>query len=105
MRRYNLKSVNKDNYFSPTEIDSETESDFSGSEGDSLSEVFDQQRRIRVIDRFAIIIQIFALRAKTRLAQVQIELAWLRYAKSLIVRGGSPTFGRVGQMFDGNLMT
>ena len=51
------------------------------------------QRKIRVIDRFGIILQIFALRAKTRAAQLQLELAWLKYARTMLVRGGAPTFG------------
>jgi hypothetical protein len=28
----------------------------------------------------------------------------LKYAKSLIQRGGAPTFGRLGSIFQGNLM-
>ena len=104
LRRYYLKSVSKDNYFSPTEVDSETETDFSSYEGESLKEISSIERRVRVIDRFAIIMQIFAMRAKTRVSQIQIELAWLSYARSLMSRGGAPTFGRLGQMFEGNLM-
>lgn len=95
-----LKTVNKNHEFSPTEIDSETETDM----GPENFEFFDQERRVRVIDRFGIIMQIFALRAKTRTAQIQIELAWLKYAKSLIQRGGTPTFGRLGTIFNGDLM-
>jgi len=104
LRRYYLKSVSKDNYFSPTEVDSETETDLSSYEGESLKEISSIERRVRVIDRFAIIMQIFAMRAKTRVSQIQIELAWLSYARSLMSRGGAPTFGRLGQMFEGNLM-
>ena len=59
-----LKTVTKDNEFSPTEIDSETETDI----GDQDFEFINTDRRIRVVDRFGIILQIFALRAKTRVA-------------------------------------
>ena len=62
------------------------------------------QRKIRVIDRFGIILQIFALRAKTRAAQLQLELAWLKYARTMLVRGGAPTFGQLGNIFQGNMM-
>lgn len=64
MRRYMLKTVTKDNEFSPTEIDSETEVDMSADE----LQIINTGRRIRVVDRFGIILQIFALRAKTRVA-------------------------------------
>jgi len=64
VRRYNLKSVRKSMY-SPTEIDSES--------AESGTEMTPQQlnaRRIRVVDRFAIILQIFAAGAKNRIAQL-----------------------------------
>ena len=61
-------------------------------------------RKVRVIDRFGIILQIFAARAKHRQAQLQIELAWLRFAKTMLMRGGSANFGKVGNMFEGSLM-
>ena len=63
-----------------------------------------KERKIRVVDRFGIILQIFALRAKTRAAQLQLELAWLKYARTMLVRGGAPTFGQVGSLFQGNMM-
>jgi len=50
------------------------------------------------------ILQIFAARAKHRQAQIQIELAWLKFARTMLVRGGTPNFGKVGSMFGGNLM-
>lgn len=52
MRRYMLKTVTKDNEFSPTEIDSETETDI----GDQDYEFINTERRIRVVDRFGIIL-------------------------------------------------
>ena len=104
MRQYHLKSANKGD-MSPTDI--ETDTDLSATEL-TRSEIIEIQgaakRKIRVIDRFGIILQIFAARAKHRTAQLQIELAWLRYAKTLLSRGGAPNFGKVGSMFQGNLM-
>ena len=52
---------------------------FSDSEQDSYSEREDEgkeegERTIRVFDRFTIILQIFAKRARTKLARLQIEL-------------------------------
>lgn len=70
----------------------------------SKKEQFNLSRKIRVIDRFGIILQIFAQRAKTRAGQLQIELAWLNYAKTMLVRGGAPTFGQLGNIFQGNMM-
>lgn len=61
-------------------------------------------RKIRVVDRFSMILQIFASRAKHRAAQLQIELAYLKFAKTLLARGGSLNFGKIGSMFTGNLM-
>lgn len=98
-----LKSVNKNTEFSPTELDSETETDMSALDQEALANL-SPQRTIRVLDRFGLILQIFALRAKNRTSQIQIELAWLNYARSLVYRGGAPTFGQLGSMFDGNLM-
>ena len=31
-------------------------------------------------------------------------MAWLKYAKTLLSRGGAPNFGKVGNMFEGNMM-
>ena len=100
VRQFNLKSAQKENYFSPTESGSTTAlSDYNEEGGEHM-----RDRRIRVIDRFGLILQIFAARAKSHAAQIQIELAWLRYARTLLARGGSPSFGQVRNMFGGNLM-
>ena len=104
LRSFNLKSANKGD-ISPTELESETEmSALEISREDREALLDSGQRKIRVIDRFGIILQIFAARAKHRSAQLQIELAWLRYAKTLLSRGGAPNFGKIGSMFTGNLM-
>lgn len=99
LRKYYLRSAQKEK-FEPTDVDSDT----------ALSSMEDAEvpdynaRKIRVIDRFGIILQIFALRAKTKISQLQIELAWLNYARTMLVRGGAPTFGQLGNIFKGNLM-
>ncbi|CDW87062.1 gtp-binding protein [Stylonychia lemnae] len=100
IRKYYLKSAQKEK-FNPTDIDSESSqmSELEIQEGFGM-----RQRKIRVIDRFGIILQIFAARAKSRIAQLQIELAWLGYARTMLVRGGAPTFGQLGSIFQGNLM-
>ena len=109
MRQFYLKSANK-NEMSPTEMETDTEIsslDMSREEREEFlraNNMLDTQRKIRVIDRFGIILQIFAARAKHRSAQLQIELAWLKYAKTLLSRGGAPNFGKIGSMFSGNLM-
>jgi len=61
-----LKTVSKNHEYSPTEIDSETEVDVQPSEEFDFQG--DRQRKIRVVDRFGLILQIFAARAKTRTA-------------------------------------
>ena len=67
VRRYMLKTVTKAHEYSPTEIDSETEADIQMTE--EIKELGgDMQRKIRVVDRFGLILQIFASRAKTRTA-------------------------------------
>ena len=38
------------------------------------------------------------------MAQIQIELAWMKYARTLLTRGNTPSFGVVRNMFGGNLM-
>lgn len=98
LRQYYLKSAQKENFLSPTESDTTS----AGSE----IEAFGKQstRKIKVIDRFGIILQIFAARATSSMAQLQIELAWMRYAKTLLTRGNTPSFGVVKGMFGGNLM-
>ena len=75
MRQFYLKSANK-NEMSPTEMETDTEissMDISREERDELMAargLTDNQRKIRVIDRFGIILQIFASRAKHRSAQL-----------------------------------
>lgn len=87
VRQYYLKSAQKEHEISPTESDTSTAmSDFGGYDGADY-------RKIRVIDRFGMILQIFAARARTQMAQLQIELAWMKYARTLLTRGNAPSFG------------
>ena len=71
MRQYFLKSANKGE-ISPTEIETDTDLsalELSRQEADILANNTSQEKRkIRVIDRFGIILQIFASRAKHRSA-------------------------------------
>lgn len=97
LRLYYLKSAQKQNVLSPTESD-------TTSAGSDLEGFAGVGRKIRVIDRFGMILQIFAARATTQMAQLQIELAWLRYAKTLLHRGNTPSFGSIKGMFGGHLM-
>jgi GTP-binding protein HflX len=56
---------------------------------------------VRVIDRFGIILRIFAERAKTRMAQIQLQLAMLKYVRPKLVRHGSDQIGGLLQLFEG----
>ena len=65
MRKYNLKSALKDNEITPTESDTSTANSEDYSNYDSSD-----FRKVRVIDRFGMILQIFAARAKSQIAQI-----------------------------------
>lgn len=43
--------------------------------------------QLSVIDRFGMILRIFAERARTRVARLQLEVAWVRYMRTRLVRG------------------
>ena len=66
LRQFYLKSANKQGENTPTEMETDTE--VSSLEIQSHHELGGEVRKIRVIDRFAIILQIFAARAKHRTA-------------------------------------
>ena len=38
------------------------------------------------------------------MAQLQIELAWVNFAKTQLTRGNTPSFGKIGSMFGGDMM-
>ena len=91
LRRYYIRSATKKTN-EPTDIDS--------SSGYVSGETADEQKKsIQVIDRFGIILMIFANRAKSNISRLQIELAWLDYARLNITRGSGPTFGKFGKLF------
>ena len=75
----------------------------------------DEQKTIKVFDRFTMILQIFAKRARSRVAKLQvllslkflliiqkIELAFLNFMKTKLMRQGS-TFSGVYNIFDADL--
>ncbi len=80
---------------------SETESDGEFME----PEVESEKNKIKVFDRFTIILQIFAKRAKTKISKLQIELCFLEYLKSKLVRDGGTTFSSMYNIFRGDLMS
>ena len=58
--------------------------------------------QLRVVDRFGVILQIFASRAISEESRIQIELAWLMYSKSRLVRGQGSTFVVLKKIFGEN---
>lgn len=97
LRRYYIRSANKTGG-EPTDLDS----DSGFVTGEEISKT-DEESRIKVLDRFGIILYIFAQRAQSNLSKFQIELAWLDFARTNLVRGSGPSFGRLGNLFGGNL--
>lgn len=55
-----------------------------------------------MVDRFGVILQIFASRAISEESRIQIELAWLMYSKSRLVRGQGSTFVVLKKIFGEN---
>jgi len=95
LRRYYIRSANKSSN-EPTDIDS--------SSGYVTGETeINPKRSVRVIDRFGIILMIFANRAKSNISRLQIELAWLNYARTNLSRSNGPTFGKLGKLFKESL--
>ena len=91
LRRYYIRSANKDDN-EPTDIDSSSGYVTGENENEGT-------KSVRVIDRFGIILMIFANRARSNISRLQIELAWLDYAKLNLTRGSGPTFGKIGKLF------
>ena len=56
-----------------------------------------------VIDRFGIILKIFSERANTKVAKLQLELAWLQFARSRLVRGSNQTITNLLSIYSGAL--
>ena len=64
-------------------------SDFSNLSDGEINEKLDyDKKKIKIFDRFDIIINIFAKRTTMKVAKLEIELAWLRNVKSRLSRGG-----------------
>jgi 50S ribosomal subunit-associated GTPase HflX len=94
IRAYNIKSALKQ-----TGDATDTESNFSNVE---ISP--NQENRIRILDRFNIILSIFSQRAKSKASQLQIELAYLKYIKTRLVRGGHASYGSLYKDFGGDFL-
>ena len=82
--------------------DSDFESDISDTETDKKGNT--GEKTIRVFDRFTIILQIFAQRARTKISRLQIELSFLNFLKTKLVRDGGSTFSSYFNIFEGDLM-
>lgn len=85
VRKYNLKSAEKEGDAT------DTHSDFSAVSDTEVSEV-DKSEKVKVLDRFDIILFIFASRAKSLISKYQLELAYLKAAKAKLHRGGLSTY-------------
>ena len=59
----------------------------------------ENKHKITVIDRFGIILRIFSERAKTKISRLQLELAYLKYIKTRLVRGESNTMSGLINLF------
>lgn len=77
------------------------------SDSESETEEYIQnlpERPVRVFDRFTIILQIFAKRAQSSISKLQIELSFLAYLKTKLMRDGGTTFSALFNIFRGDLM-
>lgn len=92
----------RNKYLSDEENNEEKE---EKDEEESPNIVKKDKKTIRVFDRFTIILQIFARRAKTRISKMQIELCFLHFLKTKLVREGGSTFSSFFNIFSGDLMT
>lgn len=93
LRRYFLRSSQTE-AGEPTDIDSS-----SGYVTGENSEVTGPEREIKVIDRFTMILLIFAARARSPLSRAQIELAWLDFSRARMRRGDNQTLQKMGSIF------
>ncbi|EGR31247.1 hypothetical protein IMG5_115070 [Ichthyophthirius multifiliis] len=86
--------------------DTEVESDDGLMEKKEDNQYQDNDdRKIKVFDRFTIILQIFAKRAQTQISKLQIEISFLNYMKTKVQRDGGQTFSSVYSIFKGDLMS
>ena len=69
------------------DVNTDYESDFISESEPEQQQVQDDTRQIKVFDRFTIILQIFAKKANNKHCRLQLELAFLNYAKQRLNRG------------------
>lgn len=68
----------------------------------ALNRIFSAEN-VKVVDRFGVILRIFSERARTSVAKLQLELAWLRFAKSRLTRGKGQTIASLLSVYSGPL--
>jgi len=66
-----------------------------------IAEVSKDPFKVTVVDRFAVILRIFSERAKTKESKLQLEIAYLNYIKSRVVRGKNSTILGLLSIFEG----
>jgi GTP-binding protein HflX len=98
IRAYNLKSA-----LTAEGEQTDTESNFSNVPVEEYHQ--SEDRKIKIMDRFNIILSIFAQRANSEMSQLQIEKAYLKYIKSRLARGGHANYGNIYKEFKGNFFT
>ena len=103
LRKYMIRAYSKDQE-EPTEIDTNSA---SGTDAENLKKApkkaASPQQLVKVLDRFGIILQIFAQRACSRESSIQLELAWLNNIKHRLVRDKElGTMATVGNFMKGN---
>jgi len=92
VRRYMIKAYTKE-AGEPTDLDTTTA---TGTDGESSRLPI---REVKVVDRFAVILQIFAQRANSKQAKLQLELAWMNYIKHRLVRDNEGAFTSLTKFF------
>ncbi|CAD8124607.1 unnamed protein product [Paramecium sonneborni] len=70
---------------------------------DAETDIEYEDAYVKVFDRFTMILQIFAKRSTQGVARQQIELSFLKFAKTKLVRSGS-AFASLSSIFLGDLM-
>ena len=96
VRKYMLKSCSK-------EIGEPTDLDTSTASGSELEGKKVEPRPIKVVDRFAVILQIFAQRSYSKESMIQLELAWLNHIKHRQTRDNEGSFASLTKFFSGQV--
>lgn len=92
VRKYMVKAYSKEEG-EPTDLDTTTA---SGTDAESIKPL---ERPVKVVDRFAVILQIFAQRANSKEAKLQLELAWINYIRHRLVRDNEGAFTALTNFF------